>query len=104
MNDPLMLVVAGLAGTALGAFFFGGLWWTVRKGTSSRRPALWFLASLLVRTGVVMAGFYVMSGGQWRRLVAALAGFLLARAFVTRWSRGWGRRRIHPSTEAGHAP
>ena len=41
-----------LAGALLGAFFFGGLWWTVQKGVASERPALWFLGSLLLRTGI----------------------------------------------------
>ena len=38
----LTLVLAWVAGVVLGAIFFGGLWWTVRKGVSSKRPALWF--------------------------------------------------------------
>ena len=32
MNEALTLVLAWLAGGVLGAIFFGGLWWTVRKG------------------------------------------------------------------------
>ena len=36
MNDMLTLVLAGVAGGILGAIFFGGLWWTVRKGGSSK--------------------------------------------------------------------
>ena len=31
MNETLALVLAWLAGGVLGAIFFGGLWWTVRK-------------------------------------------------------------------------
>ena len=49
MNEVLTLALALLAGVALGAVFFGGLWWTVRKGVSSKHPALWFLGSLLLR-------------------------------------------------------
>ena len=50
MNDILPLALALAAGLLLGAFFFGGLWWTVQKGVASERPALWFLGSLLLRT------------------------------------------------------
>jgi F1F0 ATPase subunit 2 len=50
MNEILNLILALVAGFLLGAFFFGGLWWTVQKGLSSRRPELWFLGSLLLRT------------------------------------------------------
>ena len=82
MNEPLTLILAGVAGLFLGTFFFGGLWWTVRKGASSPRPALWFLGSLLLRMGVVLAGFYFVGGGQWQRLLGCLTGFVVARIVV----------------------
>jgi len=82
MNEHLALVLAGLAGCGLGTLFFGGLWWTVRKGISSKRPALWFSGSLLLRTGIVLAGFYLVSGGHWMRLLACLFGFVIARFCV----------------------
>ena len=62
-------------------FFFGGLWWTVQKGVASESPAIWFVGSLLLRTGVVVAGFYLVAG-HWSRLVACLFGFLIARVIV----------------------
>jgi F1F0 ATPase subunit 2 len=68
----------------LGAIFFGGLWWTVLKGVASPRPALWFLGSLLLRTGMVVAGFYFVSGGDWKRLLACLFGFVIARLIIIR--------------------
>lgn len=73
------LAAAILAGALLGAFFFGGLWWTVRRGVTSSQPALFFLGSLLLRTFAVLAGFYFVSLGDWRRLAVSLAGFVLAR-------------------------
>jgi hypothetical protein len=39
MNETAILVLSGGAGVLLGALFFGGLWWTVRRGLSSKRPA-----------------------------------------------------------------
>jgi F1F0 ATPase subunit 2 len=83
MNETLTLVLAGPAGLLLGTLFFGGLWWTVRMGVSSKRPVLWFFGSLLLRTGIVLAGFYFVSGGRWERLVACLLGFVIARFIVT---------------------
>ncbi len=82
MSDILALALALLAGALLGAFFFGGLWWTVQKGVTSERPALWFLGSLLLRTGMILAGFYFVSQGHWSRLVACLLGFVIARVIV----------------------
>jgi F1F0 ATPase subunit 2 len=87
MTEPLALVFALIAGILLGAFFFGGLWWTVRKGLASGRTALWFFGSMLLRTCVVMLGFYFVMGDSWQRLLAALLGFVLARIVATRLAR-----------------
>ena len=84
MNEFLILAVALAAGFLLGAFFFGGLWWTVRKGVSSKLPALWFLGSLLLRMSLVLVGFYFVGRGDWHRLVACLLGFVIARFWVFR--------------------
>lgn len=84
MNETLIIILAGAAGLFLGAIFFGGLWWTVRKGVSSTRPALWFFGSLLLRMGVALAGFYFVGGGQWQRLLGCLVGFVVSR-FVVLW-------------------
>ena len=97
MSDIPVLALAFVAGALLGAFFFGGLWWTVQKGVTSERPALWFLGSLLLRTGVILAGFYFVSQGHWSRLVACLLGFLIARVIVVKWlsTSAGGRARLH---------
>jgi len=84
MNDILALAVAFFAGVLLGALFFGGLWWTVQKGVRSERPALWFLGSLLLRIGMILAGFCFVSQGHWSRLVVCLLGFLIARVIVVK--------------------
>ncbi len=49
MNEILTLVLALVTGVLLGTLFFGGLWWTVRKGVSSKQPAFWFFGSLLLQ-------------------------------------------------------
>jgi len=36
---------------------------------------------------VAVTGFYLVSHGEWRKLAACLAGFLLARIAVTRLIR-----------------
>ena len=87
MRESLVLVLALLAGCLLGVAFFGGLWWTVRKGVSSTSPALWFLGSILLRTALAVIGFYLVGRGDWHRLVACLLGFLLARTLATRFTR-----------------
>ena len=103
MSEPLPLVIAWLAGGALGGLFFGGLWWTVRKGVSSPRPVLWFFGSLLLRTGMTLAGFYFVSGGHWERLLLCLVGFVMARLVITRLTRPAVPRPIQSHREASHA-
>jgi F1F0 ATPase subunit 2 len=104
MSEILRLAPALVAGVALGGFFFGGLWWTVRKGLSSRNPGRWFLGSLVLRVSVVLVGFYFVSGGRWERMLACLAGFVAGRLIVTRLTRPPGERGARPEKEARHAP
>jgi F1F0 ATPase subunit 2 len=84
MSDVPDLTLALVAGLLLGTFFFAGLWWTVQKGMTSEMPALWFVGSLLLRTGVILAGFYFVAQDHWSRLVMCLVGFLIARIFVVK--------------------
>ena len=79
MNEMTNLTWALLAGLSLGAMFFGGLWWTVRRGMSTKHPAFWLLGSVTLRMGATLTGFYLVGRGDWTRLVACLVGFLLAR-------------------------
>lgn len=95
MHDLTALLLAWLAGLLLGAVFFGGLWWTVRRGMVSTRPALWFFLSLVLRLSLVLLGFYFVGQGDWRRLVACLVGFVLARILVTRLT-------VNSEQEASH--
>jgi F1F0 ATPase subunit 2 len=84
MSDLPHLSLAFVAGAMLGAFFFGGLWWTVQKAVASGQPAIWFIGSLLLRTGLILTGFYLVAQGHWSRIVACLLGFLMARFLVVR--------------------
>ena len=104
MNDTLTLALAGLAGGALGAIFFGGLWWTVRRGIASTQPALWFFGSLVLRTSVALGGFYLVGGGEWERLLMCLLGFVAARVIVTWLSRSVVAHRNVGARQASHAP
>ena len=104
MSDLLTLLLASLAGGVLGALFFGGLWWTVRRAMAAKQPALWVFGSLLLRTSVALAGFYVVSGGHMDRLLLCLLGFVMARLLVTRLTRSSGEIECRPIREASHAP
>jgi F1F0 ATPase subunit 2 len=103
MNETLILVLALVIGVLLGAIFFGGLWWTVRKVVSSKWPALWLLSSMLLRTSITLAGFYFIAGGHWERLLVCLLGFVIARLIVTRLARS-AEKPTYMAQEASHAP
>ncbi|MFA5916024.1 MAG: ATP synthase subunit I [Burkholderiales bacterium] len=104
MNESLSLASALLIGALLGAVFYGGLWWTVRRAVSSNRVAFWFLGSLLLRMGLALSGFYFVAGGHWQRLLLCLLGFLLARLAVTWLTRPLEERTAPQAAESSHAP
>ena len=97
MNEWLLLVPSLLGGLALGAFYFGGLWLTVRRLPESRQPALLALGSLAGRLGVTLLGVYLLTGGQWARIGVCLLGFFVMRTLlVQRW-----QPRVSPMTGGG---
>ena len=104
MGETVGLIVAVIIGFALGGFFFGGLWWTVRRSLSVRRPALLFLASVVSRSTITVFGFYVVADGRWQQLAACLLGFLLARLMVMRMVGKPDEPIGAAARKASHAP
>jgi F1F0 ATPase subunit 2 len=87
-NNALMEgFLSFLAGGSLGALFFIGLWWTVRNIGSSQYVALLFLGSMLLRTGMVIVGFYYVLGDSWQQLLLGLLGFVVVRTVASRFMR-----------------
>ncbi len=104
MNDSLLLSLTFAAGVLLGAIFFGGLWWTVRKGVASARPELWFFGSMLLRMSIILAGFRLIAGEYWERWLLCLCGFIVAR-LGARWLTGRSRRnQTGLAQEGSYAP
>jgi F1F0 ATPase subunit 2 len=104
MNEALTLVLSLVTGGVLGAIFYLGLWWTVRKGVLAKQPVLWFLGSLLVRMSILLTGFYFVAGHHWERLLLCLLGYVMASLVVVRLT---GSSKEHPSgraPELSHAP
>ena len=105
MNETLALVLAGVAGGAAGrdssSAAFGGRF---AEALSSGQPALWFFGSLLLRTGVTLAGFYLVSGGHWERLLAVPPGILRRERRRDVAGRGRQEKPVGPAREAADAP
>jgi len=104
MPESLLSWTAVLAGAGLGAIYFGGLWWTVRRAASFRRPVLSMLVSVWLRMSVALGGFYVVAGGNWKRLLLCLLGFVVARVVVTWLARSPTPSGAATATEVLHAP
>ena len=83
MNETLLMILAFIAGLALGALFFGGLWFTVKKTIAAKTPAIWAIGSFFLRVSIVMIGFYFVAQGSWQRILICLLGFIEARFIVT---------------------
>lgn len=90
------LIAYPAIGFGAGALYFIGLWWTVRRMKTSRRPTVLTLVSFLMRAALVLVVFYLAAQGQWEGFLGCLIGFILARVVVT--------RRLRPrAPEQGHS-
>ena len=105
INEALYLFMVFVSGIILGAIFFGGLWWSIRKGVLSKHPVLWVFGSLLLRTVIVLTGFYLISRGNWERILLCLLGFVTARVIVMWLTRRTSvENQTRPAREVNHAP
>lgn len=97
--DVLGIILAGLGGLVWGLAYFAGLWWTVRRMAGAASPLTLALASFVVRAGLLLAGLALLAGGDVFRLLAALAGFVLARQILL--ARRAGSLRRAPGPDGG---
>ncbi|HRP57287.1 ATP synthase subunit I [Agriterribacter sp.] len=93
-----MILISFTAGLASGFLFYGGLWMTVKKGMSMKRPQLLFAVSFLLRSVIVIITFYFAGSGQWQRIVICAVGLLIARVIVTYATRE-KQRTLTPFTK-----
>jgi len=85
MPSTLTFILVLLGGFALGIFFYGGLWLTVRALPTSRHAVLLALASFWGRTGLVIGGLLLAMDASWQRALTCLVGFAAARILLSRW-------------------
>jgi F1F0 ATPase subunit 2 len=87
MSTTTMIIISLITGVLLGSFYFGGLWLTIKHFTAkSKSYHLLFILSFLLRTTVVVSGFFLLLQmvHQWQALAVALVGFLISRTVITR--------------------
>lgn len=103
MIDVWFVVLSFLAGLAIGAFYFVGLWLTIRRIHQARSPALLMFASFVGRTAVAVFCFYlIVRSGQWERLLAGVGGFIVIRIILVLFWRPQRKDKESP-TNAPHA-
>jgi len=84
MEASINLAVAFFLGMGLGAFYFLSLWRTLQKIPDVGNPGFVMFRSFVIRTAVVVSGFYFIMDHSWERIVAALFGFIVMREVLTR--------------------
>lgn len=85
MFNTIVDLFAVASGSVLAIFYFGGLWWTVRRLATTSHPAAIYFGSLLVRLALVMTIFFiVIAYTGWISLIALLVGFLSTRLVLFR--------------------
>lgn len=82
--EPLTFGLALLAGLGIGAFFFGGLWWTITKSISAQKPKSLLLFSFMVRIAISIPAIYFVAANNFARLIICLTGFFAARLIMMR--------------------
>lgn len=84
-STPLVLVLSALAGIALGILYFGGLWLTITKMRTLKNPGIFLILSFILRTVIVIGGFYLISDGKLERLAVTMLSFFVTRFVFIRY-------------------
>lgn len=100
MNGPLIQYgVMLFVGMILGALFFGGLWMTVRQMTTSKRPGLLFMTSVIARSVMVLVGIWYFAADDAMAIACCLLGFIGIRLLATHgtavFGTTFGKRELH---------
>lgn len=85
MTKAGYVIIAFIAGSLMGVFFFAGLWWTIMRGRRAPRPQVFFWRSLSIRTGAVLLALYYTTSMELGGVVAYLSGLVLVRTILLRY-------------------
>ena len=102
MNEISNLMWAFIVGLLLGVLFFGGLWITVKKIINSKTPGLLMVGSFVLRITIVLAGFYFIGLGDWKKLIACLIGFMVSRFTVIYLTKSLDEKNAQIKKEVVH--
>jgi F1F0 ATPase subunit 2 len=103
MSDIMGLVLATVGGLIIGAIYFAGLWWTLRKSLGTDASIALLPLSLCIRVAICLGGFYLIGAGDPARFLACLLGFIAARFMLVRLTRQMTLAFDYLSDKSGHA-
>ncbi len=103
MSDIMGLVLSAVGGLTIGAIYFGGLWWTLRKTLGTDANVALLPLSLFIRVAICLGGFYLIGAGDPAQILACLAGFIAARFILFRLTRQMTLAFDACSGKSGHA-
>ncbi len=103
MSDIMGLVLSAIGGLTIGAIYFGGLWWTLRKTLGTDANVALLPLSLFIRVAICLGGFYLIGAGDPAQILACLAGFIAARFILFRLTRQMTLAFDACSGKSGHA-
>ena len=83
--NAIAATLSALVGIALGLFFYGGLWFTVRRLMTTEHPVLLALGSFWIRVLAVLAAFVLLTRTGFECVAIAMAGFIFGRLAVSRF-------------------
>ena len=93
MNEITQLIFIIAAGFLLGALFFGGLWFTVKKSVSAKNPAWLIFGSMIFRMAMALSGFYYLSQFGCQAMLLGLLGFIAARFMVMYFTKKYDEKQ-----------
>ena len=91
------LLVPFIVGGLIGWVYFAGLWKTLQRLPEAKSPHGMMMLSFAARTLFALGGFYMLADGQWKRMAASIAGFIIVKVVLIRC---FGRTAASPSTGA----
>jgi len=83
--SPIAVISSVLTGIALGLFFYGGLWFTVRRLATTPHPVLLTLGGFWIRLLVVLSAFVFLARAGLPCVALAMASFIFGRVAVSRF-------------------
>jgi F1F0 ATPase subunit 2 len=83
-TDAIFYGLSLLWGVALGFFYFGGLWWTLRSLPGKARPKQWLTGSYVLRVLTILPGFWVVLREDLVAFFLTFMAFMCVRFVLTR--------------------